>query len=195
MWSQFPPNLSCLQNNPPKNNVEPVPSKSECPQNNPTGNSFQNENTFLQKNLIGLLYYDPIANVCIYDLTLFYSVSFYFVYFSFTAQICKLKFKSEFYWRIKIGNREKNANTGSHTLISWKMPIPFLYFRETTCWPKYVCRKIQPYSCYCFSKILRTFYASRNLWIIDNRLSCQKWTQLRQTPEGKIFVSWIICFD
>ena len=24
------------------------------------GNSSQNENTFLQKNLIGLLYYDPI---------------------------------------------------------------------------------------------------------------------------------------
>ena len=30
------------------------------------GNSSQNENTFLQKNLIGLLYYDPIANVCMY---------------------------------------------------------------------------------------------------------------------------------
>ncbi len=29
------------------------------------GNSSQNENTFLQKNLIGLLYYDPIADVCI----------------------------------------------------------------------------------------------------------------------------------
>jgi hypothetical protein len=29
------------------------------------GNSSQNENTFLQKILIGLLYYDPIANVCI----------------------------------------------------------------------------------------------------------------------------------
>ncbi len=30
------------------------------------GNSSQNENRFLQKNLIGLLYYDPIADVCIY---------------------------------------------------------------------------------------------------------------------------------
>ncbi len=30
------------------------------------GDSSQNENRFLQKNLIGLLYYDPIANVCIY---------------------------------------------------------------------------------------------------------------------------------
>ena len=30
------------------------------------GNSPQNENRFLQKNLIGLLYYDPIADVCIY---------------------------------------------------------------------------------------------------------------------------------
>jgi hypothetical protein len=29
------------------------------------GNRSQNENTFLQKNLIGLLYYDPIADVCI----------------------------------------------------------------------------------------------------------------------------------
>jgi hypothetical protein len=29
------------------------------------GNSSQNENTFLQKNLIGLLYYDPLADVYI----------------------------------------------------------------------------------------------------------------------------------
>ncbi len=29
------------------------------------GNSSQNKNTFVQKNLIGLLYYDPLANVCI----------------------------------------------------------------------------------------------------------------------------------
>ncbi len=28
------------------------------------GNSTQNENTSLQKNLIGLLFYDPLANVC-----------------------------------------------------------------------------------------------------------------------------------
>jgi hypothetical protein len=31
MWSQFLTNLSCLQNNPPENNVEPVPAKSELP--------------------------------------------------------------------------------------------------------------------------------------------------------------------
>jgi hypothetical protein len=31
MCSQFPPNLSRLQNNPPENNVEPVPPKSELP--------------------------------------------------------------------------------------------------------------------------------------------------------------------
>ncbi len=30
------------------------------------GNSSQNKNTFLQKDLIGLLYYDQIANVCMY---------------------------------------------------------------------------------------------------------------------------------
>ncbi len=29
------------------------------------GNSSQNENTFLQKSLIGLLYYDLLADVCI----------------------------------------------------------------------------------------------------------------------------------
>ena len=29
------------------------------------GNSSQRENTFLQKNLIGLVYYDLIADVCI----------------------------------------------------------------------------------------------------------------------------------
>ena len=28
------------------------------------GNSSQNENTFLQKNLIGLFFYDPLADVC-----------------------------------------------------------------------------------------------------------------------------------
>ncbi len=44
------------------------------------GNSSQNENTFLQKNLIELIYYDPLANVCIlFNLTLFYSV--YLIYF------------------------------------------------------------------------------------------------------------------
>jgi hypothetical protein len=31
MWSQFPPNLSCLKNNLPENNVESVPAKSELP--------------------------------------------------------------------------------------------------------------------------------------------------------------------
>ncbi len=61
--------------------------------------------TRVYKKNIGLLYYDPLADVCIlYDLTLFYSVSFYFVYFSCTAQIHKLKFKSEYYLRTNIGN-------------------------------------------------------------------------------------------
>jgi hypothetical protein len=40
------------------------------------GKSSQNETPFLEKNLIGLLYNDPLADVCIsYDLALFYSVS------------------------------------------------------------------------------------------------------------------------
>ncbi len=50
------------------------------------GNSSQNENTFLQKNLIGLLYHDPLANVCIlYNLTLFYSVSLIYFFQAATA--------------------------------------------------------------------------------------------------------------
>ncbi len=74
---------------------------------------------FLQKIIIGLLCYDPIAGVCISeDLTLFYSVSSYFVHFSCTMQIHKLKFKPEYYLMINIGNCAKNANTGNHTLIS-----------------------------------------------------------------------------
>ncbi len=49
------------------------------------GNSSQNENTFVQKN--GLLHYDLIANVCIYDLTLFYSVSFFFLFLLYHADL------------------------------------------------------------------------------------------------------------
>jgi hypothetical protein len=41
MWSQFPPNLSCLQNNQPENNVEPLSSKSELPINNPPENNVE----------------------------------------------------------------------------------------------------------------------------------------------------------
>ncbi len=41
---------------------------------------------FLRKNLIGLLYYDPLADVCIlYDLTLFYSVSLIYFFRAATA--------------------------------------------------------------------------------------------------------------
>jgi hypothetical protein len=50
------------------------------------GNSSQNENTFLQKNLIGLFYYDPLAGVCIlYNLTLFYSLSSIYFFGAATA--------------------------------------------------------------------------------------------------------------
>jgi hypothetical protein len=54
--------------------------------------------TRFYKKSYWVTYYDPLADVCIsQDLTLFYSVSFYIVYFSCTAQIHKLKFKSEIY--------------------------------------------------------------------------------------------------
>ncbi len=50
------------------------------------GNSSQNENTFLQKKLIGLLYNDPLANMCIlYNLTLYYSVSLIYFFRAATA--------------------------------------------------------------------------------------------------------------
>ncbi len=78
------------------------------------GNSSQNEDTFLQKNLIGFYFYDPLADVCIsQDLTLFYSVSLYFVYFSCTAQIHKLKFISEYYY-----DKYEIVYTGNPALIS-----------------------------------------------------------------------------
>ncbi len=91
------------------------------------------------------------ASRCVYfirPLTLFYSVSFYFVPFSCTAQIHKLKFKSEYYLRINIGSRVKNANTGNHTLISWTMLIGFIYFKETTRQPRYVSCKIRTFYYY-----------------------------------------------
>ncbi len=44
----------------------------------------------------------------------------------------------------------QNANTGNHTLISWTMLIGFLYFRETTCLPKYFSRNIWTFY-YCIS--------------------------------------------
>jgi hypothetical protein len=50
------------------------------------GNSCQNETMFLRKNLIGLLYYDLLADVCIlYDPTLFYSVSLIYFFRAATA--------------------------------------------------------------------------------------------------------------
>ncbi len=64
--------------------------------------------THLYNKFLLCYFIDPLTDVCsLLDLTLFYSVSFFFVYFSCTAQIHKLKFKSEYYLRINIGNRVK----------------------------------------------------------------------------------------
>ncbi len=50
------------------------------------GNSSQKENMFLQLNLIVLLYYNLLADVCIlYNLTLFYSVSLFYFFGAATA--------------------------------------------------------------------------------------------------------------
>jgi hypothetical protein len=40
LW--FPPNLSCLQNNPPENNVEQFLPNLSCLQNNPPENNVEN---------------------------------------------------------------------------------------------------------------------------------------------------------
>ncbi len=78
------------------------------------GNSSQNENTFQQKKIIGLLFYDLLADVCfLSDLTLFISVSLYFVYFSCTSQIHKLKFISDYYY-----DKYEIMYTGNPALIS-----------------------------------------------------------------------------
>ena len=64
------------------------------------GNSSQNENTFLQKNLIGWVTFLWSASRCLFFIrpnTLLLCISL-FVYFSCTAQIHKLKFISEYYY-------------------------------------------------------------------------------------------------
>jgi hypothetical protein len=99
------------------------------------GNSSQNENTFCQKNLIGLLYYDPIAYVCIlYDPTLLYSVSFYSVSFSCIAQIHKLKFKSEYYLRINMWNRVKIRTPAISPWFPEQLDFPNTDSKKNSTW-------------------------------------------------------------
>ncbi len=62
---------------------------------------------FNKKILLGYFLLRSKTNVSIWDLTLFYTVTFYFVYFSCTTQICKLKFKSEYYLRINMKSCQK----------------------------------------------------------------------------------------
>jgi hypothetical protein len=114
------------------------------------GNSSQNENTFWfsmsgsakKSYWVGLLYYDPLADVCILcALTLFYSVSLYSVSSSCILQIHKLKFKSEYYTGINSWNHVK-------TLL---LCISFLHYMD-----------LEPYNHNHFSKISITSCASRN---------------------------------
>ncbi len=83
------------------------------------GNSSQNENmSFLQKDLIGLLCYDPLANVCIsQDLTLFYSVSFFFLFLLYHADP-QVEVQIRILLKDKYKKLSQNVNTGNHTLIS-----------------------------------------------------------------------------
>jgi hypothetical protein len=87
-----------------------------------------------QKTRRPYIYWIPILQISMEHICTAYSlnfygsegVSFYFVSFSCTAQIHKLKFKSEYCLRINIGSQVKNTNTGNPTLISWTMLIGFL---------------------------------------------------------------------
>ncbi len=45
-------------------------------------------------------------------------------------QIHKLKFKSEYYSRINIGNHVKNANSGNHTLIPEQCLLGFFILEK-----------------------------------------------------------------
>ncbi len=59
---------------------------------------------FYKKILLGYFLWSTSRCVFFIKSNTLYSVSFYFVYFSCTAQIHKLKFKSEYYLRINIEN-------------------------------------------------------------------------------------------
>ncbi len=78
-------------------------------------------------------------------LTLFYSVSFYFVYFSCTAQIHKLKFKSEYYLSINIGN-----------WVKMRTPAITLWFPE---------------QCLFGFFVLEKQLASQNMFLVRSELS------------------------
>ncbi len=156
------------------------------------GNSSQNENMFLQKNLIGLLCYDPLGDVCIsQDLTLFYSVSFFFVYFSCAMQICKLKFKPEYYLRINIRNRVKMQTPAIPLWFPEQCLLGFFILEKQlasqdmflvrselsiTAYLFLLLYRSHPYNHYRFSKILRPFCASRYWWIIVVFLQCNSLT-------------------
>ncbi len=103
-----------------------------------------------------------------WDLTLFYSVSFYFVSFSCTAQIHKLKFKSEYYLRINMWNCVKMQTPAITHWFSEQCLLGFFIFEKHHGVNPVGndCMYLQPYSHDSFSKILRVFFASRNWWII-----------------------------
>ncbi len=92
------------------------------------GNSSQNENTFWI--LIGLLYYDPLADVYFIRPNTFLLCIFLFC----IILLYRADPQVEVQIRILLMNKYmklcQNANTGNHTLISQTMLIGFLYFRE-----------------------------------------------------------------
>ncbi len=77
-----------------------------------------------------------------------------------------LKFKSEYYLRINIRNRVKNANTCNHTLISWKMLIPFLFFLRNN-------SRAKISFCYCVS--LSSFVWIYNHTVTIVTQTCWNW--------------------
>ncbi len=137
---------------------------------------------FLQKFIIGYLYYDPLADVVILKvLTLFYAISFYFVSFSCLAQIHKLKFKNITQGKIceilsKCEHQQSHYDF-PYTVSKKKSYWVSLFYNDNllakVCFsqdPNFPllhssflhCMDLQPYSHDCFSKISRTLCASRN---------------------------------
>ncbi len=107
--------------------------------------------------------FDPIADVCIIrPTTLLHCIFLFCIFLLYCADL-----QFEVQMRILPKDKyRKSCQKCKHRQSHFdflKNAIPFLYFRETTRQPKYVCRKIQPYSHNRFSKIPRTFYASKIL--------------------------------
>ncbi len=82
------------------------------------GNNSQNENMFVQKNRIGLLNYDLIADMCIYKSKHSFILYLSILNISLVRTDSQVDIQIRILLKDKYRNCVKNANTGNHTLIS-----------------------------------------------------------------------------